>query len=168
MGRTGVFITSAKGTAMRTFLILLAALALTLSACGTDTATTDDAAATPSVAGATTERSDDEAAIAAALDDITMACQDADRDRLRDHVADELHEPLRDRDRDQLFHTDTDATITLLSRTIEVDGDTATVTTVHEVTIDGETTEVERTWEFERTDDGTWVLTELPDCPFRD
>lgn len=131
--------------------VVLGALLLALTGCEAD------------------ETSDpEEAAVVEAVDDVSAACGQRDRERLQARSADPVRDRLRDRDRNMLFGPDEDATLTLLSRTVSIDGDTATVTVVHELTIDGTTTEVERTWVFERTADGDWVLAELPDCPVRD
>jgi hypothetical protein len=135
---------------MRLLAVVLGALLLALTGCEADE-TLDP----------------EEAAVVAAVEDVSTACGDRDRERLQDRSADLVRDRLRDRDRVMLFGSD-DATLTLLSRTVSVDEDTATATVVHELTIDGTTTEVERTWVFERTADGDWVLAELPDCPFRD
>lgn len=136
-------------------------LAAFLAACGTGTTDVTDAAAT----GTEQTSEAEQAEISEALDEVVAACGDRDRDRLQDRLADDLHDQVRDRDRDRLFAAE-GTTIELLSRTVEIDGDTATVTTVIAVTRDDETSEVERTWVFERTEDGTWVLTEVPDCLF--
>lgn len=139
-------------------LALMLALALGAAACGD----ADEAAPSePAAPAAATEEATD------AVDDVLAACQDRDRDRLRDRLDDELADEVRDRDRDRLFAAD-DVTIELVSRTVEVDGDTATVTATFDVTRDGETTQVERVWVLELADDGTWVLTEVPDCILAD
>lgn len=138
-------------------------LAAGLMACG-ETTDTDD---TSTPVDETVSPVAADAEVLEALDDVIAACSDRDRDRLRDTLDPDLGDQVRDRDRDRLF-ADDDVTFDLVSRTVEVDGDTATVTAVFDVTDDGETTQVERVWVFERTDDGTWVLTDVPDCLFAD
>ena len=148
-------------------------LGLLLVGCGTDTTEADDPSAASETAdedvadgsGDETDQAD-EADVVAAAEDVLAACQDRDLDRLRDRMGDG-GDQLRDQDRDRLW-ADDDAEFELLSTSVESDGDTATVTAVVEVTVDGETTEVERVWVFERDEDGEWVLTEVPDCLSRD
>lgn len=138
--------------------LLVAAVGLLVGLAACDTTDPDSDTATPAAATA------DEDAVLDTVDDVVIACQDQDRDRLRNALAEDAQDRIRDRDR--LFAED--ATIEVISRTVEVDGDTATVTVVLEVTRDGEATEVERVWVLERTDDGTWLLTDVPDCLFAD
>lgn len=69
----------------------------------------------------------------------------------------------RVQDRDPLFSPVDE--LDVANREITIDGDTATVTVTLDVTIDGETSQVDRVWTYERVD-GTWVLLEVPDCIF--
>ena len=62
-----------------------------------------------------------------------------------------------------LFARATD--VRLESRTpADIEGDRATVDVRLEVRRDGEVETVERSWELERSADGVWRFSELPDC----
>lgn len=155
-------------------LVLLVSLALMAAACGDDDdtgsadtseqsddngddATTDD---DPADSGDETDPGD-EAALETVSDEVVMACGDQDRDRLRDMSGDGIRDRIRDRD--PLFSAVDELTVT--DRVISIDGDAATVTVTLDVTIGGETTEVERVWSYENVD-GIWVLSDVPDCLF--
>ncbi len=131
---------------------------------GSDTASTSGSVAVTvaSVAGvASTVTTGEEAAVSAAVDDLAVACGAQDRDRLRDLSGDGVRDRVRDQD--QLF-TEVEE-LTVIDREISITGDTATVTAMVEVTVDGDTSQVERVWTFERVD-GVWLLSEVPDCLF--
>lgn len=106
--------------------------------------------------------------LAGAVDAFVAALADRDRDRLRDGTGDELRQRLRDRDLDRLRDcVPAGATVEVVSREATVEGDEAHVRVRLRITdATGATSEVEREWELERRADGTWVLTELPSCPF--
>lgn len=162
---------------LRIFAIAAALTAVALmagAACGDDdddTTTDTPAATSPAEASPTATASatgDDAAAVGEAADEVLSAIRDQDRDRIHDLTGDQLRQRIQDQDFDQLATCLPDgASIEMLSRTVETDGDSATVTVTLQVTDDSGTSQVERVWEFERQDDGTWALTELPDCPFQ-
>ena len=152
------------------FLVLAIALALVVSACGDDddSAANDDTEQTaddPTDDGSTDTDTgaaeEDETAISEAVDDIAVACGAQDRARLRDMSGAGIRDRIRDRE--PLF-TAVDE-LTVVEREIDIDGDTATVTVTLDITIDGDTNQVERIWTYERVD-GVWLLSEVPDCLF--
>jgi predicted lipid-binding transport protein (Tim44 family) len=103
----------------------------------------------------------------AAVDAILATLRDRDRDRLRGELGGQLRDRIRDQDLDRLMTcVPAGATFEVVDRQITISGDTATVTITFSVTEDGKTTEVERVWTFTRQPDGTWLLSELPACPF--
>ncbi len=161
---------STTGLLRRLFpaLALAIALALVVSACGDDddSAVTEDAEETaddPSDDGPTDTAmtEDDEAALSEAVDDIAVACGAQNRDRLRDLGGAGIRDRIRDRD--PLF-TAVDE-LTVVERVIDIDGDTATVTVTLDITVDGDNSQVERVWTYERVD-GAWLLSDVPDCLF--
>jgi hypothetical protein len=100
---------------------------------------------------------------------VTQAIQQRDRDRLQDVLGDQARERARDQDFQRLRDCVPDgATMTLLNRTVSITGDTATVTvTLQMPTFDGQTMTEDRVWTFQQQPNGTWKLTEFPDCPFQ-
>jgi hypothetical protein len=150
-------------------IVLIAFVAFAFSACGDDD---DDVAGSPTATqvetgSQTASATDAEEQVSEAVDDVFVAIRDTQRDRLRDLTGEGLRDRARDQDFDRLMEcVPDDAEIELISREVQVSGDTATVIVTFEITQDGEASEVERIWEFERADDGTWLLTEFPECPF--
>ncbi|HET9017544.1 MAG TPA: hypothetical protein VFN57_18230 [Thermomicrobiaceae bacterium] len=60
------------------------------------------------------------------------------------------------------------ATIDSVTRDVQVDGSTKTVTVTFHLTLaDGTTSDVQRVHVFTLQSDGTWLLTSAPDCPYR-
>ena len=150
----------------RTGLRLLAAvavaavLALIAAACGDSD---DDAASTTAeTSEPSSDTADDEEALASAVDELVAVCEDQDHARLRDLIGPGAQDRIRDQD--NVFNEDVE-NITVLDREVSIDGDSATVTVTLEITLDGETSEAERVWEFEKVDD-VWVLSAVPDCTF--
>ena len=137
----------------------LVAVVATVGGCGDD----DDDTTEPTATSPGDAVSADEEALAEASDDLVDSCATRDRDRLRDLLADGVRDRIRDQD--QLVAEDVED-VAVVSRDIAIDGDTATITVTLAVTIDGETTEVDRVWAYERID-GVWVLSDVPDCLFR-
>lgn len=84
-----------------------------------------------------------------------------------DHVASHDHAHLQQQDVTRLMTCVLDGTrVEPVSRTMTIDGDMATVVVTFSVTAaDGTVSTVTRTWVFERDDDGTWLLIDVPDCP---
>lgn len=114
--------------------------------------------------------SDDQiTAVERAADQVMQAIRDRDRDHLHDMTGHHLRDRMHDQDFDQMMQCIPDgATVDVLARVVEIDNGTATVThTMQLTTADGQVTEIERTWIFEQADDGTWLLSERPDCPFQ-
>lgn len=150
-------------------MAVIAFVAFAFSACGDDD---DDVASSPTASqvetgSPTASATGAEEDVSEAADDVFSAIRDMQRDRLRDLTGQALRDRARDQDYDHLMEcVPENAAIELISREVEISGDTAAVTVTFEVTRDGETYEVERVWEFERSEDGTWLLTEFPDCPF--
>jgi hypothetical protein len=152
-------------------LAVLVTVALAAAACGDDddeAEVTDTPIVTTPATGTTAPA--DESALNEAVDEVLAALQQRDRDRLRDLSGGQLRDQARDQDFERLLQcVPDDAEIDFISRDVEIDGSNATVTITFEVTQDGETTEVERVWEFELSEDGsTWLLMEFPDCPFNE
>ena len=136
-----------------------AALALIAAACGDS----DDAASTTAeTSEPSSDTADDEEALASAVDELVAVCEDQDHARLRDLSGPGVQDRIRDQD--NVFNEDLE-NITVLDREVSIDGDSATVTVTLEITLDGETSEAERVWEFEKVDD-VWVLSAVPDCTF--
>jgi hypothetical protein len=94
-----------------------------------------------------------------AVANLVQACREKSVEGVRGFVA----APVRDSDIEALFALGTD--LQLLSQTVpsEADG-SAEVTVRLRVYRNGETEDVERTWELERTEEGIWLFTELPAC----
>lgn len=136
------------------------ALALApVAGCGDD----DDGTATG--AGATTtlagerERDRDRDRVHQTVEDIADACHDQDRDRLRDHVADQHHDRIRDGSCAALAGA-VDVEVTVDDITVTGDEATATVRLrVHHQ--DGSEDELHEAWRF-RWHDGRWELSEVP------
>ena len=166
-------------------LLRMFAMALILSlvfvACGDDEDDAAEATITPvaatasptepgSGAGEPTASADNQAAVEETADELLLAMQDRDHDRMRDFSGDRLKERSHDQDFEHLATCMPEgASIQVVDRTVDIDNGTATVTqTLELTTADGTTTEAERVWTFERADDGTWVLSEMPECPFQD
>ena len=94
-----------------------------------------------------------------AVVNLIQACREKNIDSVRGFVAN----AVPDRDIEALFARGTD--LQLLSQTVPTSpDDTAEVTVRLRVFRNGETEEVERTWELERDEEGIWLFTELPDC----
>ena len=155
----------------RLLFVLTALLALTLvaSACGDDDNETASTDATEKPVDASTDNGADgtetatgETALSDAADELAVACGGQDRDRLRDLSGAGIRDRIRDRD--SLFSAVDD--LTVADRQIDIDGDSATVTVTLDVTIDGETSQVDRVWTYERVD-GEWFLSDVPDCLFQ-
>jgi|GEM_PF-3935407 predicted lipid-binding transport protein (Tim44 family) len=145
--------------------LVVAALAFGPGACA------DDDPTSASGDGTTTEvvdrpgdqardRDRDRIRIHEAVEDVLGACQDQDRDRLRDRTG--------DRDRDRLRDGSCDAVadgsdVSVTEEDIAIEGDEATVTLRLRVrSRDGEVYELGDTWRFRRSDESGWVLSELP------
>lgn len=132
-----------------------------------------DMTATPAGSGtdatASPAAGDETVAVEQAADAVFDAIRQHDRDRLHDHTGDHLRDRIQDRDLDHLAQCMPEgASMEVVDRTVEIEDGTATVTHTLEVTTaDGETREVERVLTFEQDEDGDWVLTELPECPFQ-
>lgn len=134
-------------------LVCTTVLTLTVVACASSSGSSD---------GASTTLSDEESEVAAVAGEVVDACQDRDRDRLRDLSGDQLRLQIQDRDYDQFFN-DCER-YEIMERTVGVDGDTAQVRFRYRLR-DGD---VERDcmFEFERRGAaGPWRLRALPDCP---
>ncbi|RIK35164.1 MAG: hypothetical protein DCC58_20790 [Chloroflexi bacterium] len=160
--------------------VILLIGSLALAACGGD----DDNGATATTVGQTqvaptattveqsvpTDATEaDTGAVEEAVDAVVLVLQQRDRDRLRDLTGDQLRQRVRDQELDQLQTCIPEgATVEVLGRQVTIDGDTATVTVTLQLTsADGKTSTSERVWTFERQADGSWMLAELPDCPFQ-
>ena len=136
---------------------LVAALAVVLvtslgvTACGSDDATTS-----------VPLNADDEAALIVASDELVAVCAEGDHARLADLSGPGIQG--RTRDQDNVFNGAVESVV-VVDRIVAVDGDTATVAVTLDVTIGGESSEVERIWAYERVDDA-WVLSSVPDCLF--
>ena len=60
------------------------------------------------------------------------------------------------------------ATVSSVTRDVQVDGNTRTVTVTFHLTLaDGTTSDVQRVHVYTLQADGTWALTSAPDCPNR-
>ena len=138
-------------------------------ATGTTTRPAGTAAPTVTRPSGTAQPTDDSAAVSAAVDEVLVAIQERDRDRLHDLSGDQLRDRTRDADRDHVVNCLPEgASVQIVSRDVTITGDTATVTVTFEVTTaDGATQTVERVWTFARQPDGTWRLAEMPECPFQ-
>lgn len=88
-----------------------------------------------------------------------LACREQDGELLRALTAG----PVTDEELQALF--DRGTLLRLVSQTVpEAPGDGTSITVRLEVSRDGATETVERDWALERSEDGVWRLTELPDC----
>lgn len=167
---------------MYRILGLTLVLLLMFAACGDDdedsTSTTAPTAVTSATAtspsgGGTASAVDPTAAsqdVATAADNIILALQTHDRDRLHDGSGDHLRTQDREHDFDRLLECVPEgAMMTMVDREVTIDGDTASVVHTFEITTaDGETSTVERTMVFQLDDAGKWVLSEFPECPFHE
>lgn len=153
-------------------------LALTAAACDGDEEGTSARSPEAEAAEGTVEpgetlaadvaAAEDTAAVEVAVDDVFLVIQQRDQDRLRDFTGDKLQDRIQDQDLQQVATCIPDGTtVDLVSREVVVSGDTATATATFKITQDGETTDVQKVWEFQRQDDGTWALSALPECPFQ-
>ncbi len=104
----------------------------------------------------------DETALLNAVDELVAACNDRDHGRLQDLAGVGTQDRIRGQD--NMFNDDVE-NVTVLDREVSIDGDSGVVKVMLEVTIDGETSEAERVWEYEKVD-GVWVLSAVPDCTF--
>ncbi len=104
----------------------------------------------------------DEELLIAVTDEIAMACGDADPARINDLVGPGTQDRLRGQD--NAFNPDTE-TVVVTDREITIVGDNASVIVTLEVTIDGDTSQADQTWEFVKVD-GNWLLATIPDCSF--
>lgn len=154
--------------------ILVMAMAVGVGGCSQENsvarASPEAAASTSTAPGASaeplaTDKLDQ--ALDDAIDEVVLSLRNQDRDRLRDGTGDRLRDRIQDRDLDRLMACMPErADIDIVAREVAIDGDLATVTITFAITVDGESSEVERTWIFEQAADGAWVLAELPTCPF--
>ena len=146
-------------------ILVVAALAFVPVACS------DDDTTPASSDGTTTEEVDrpgdqvrdrdrDRDRIHQAMEDVLGACQDQDRDRLRDRTGEQDRDRLRDGSCDAVADG---SEVSVVEEDIAVDGDEATVTLRLRVrSRDGETYELGDTWRFRWSDEAGWVLSELP------
>jgi hypothetical protein len=119
-------------------------------------------------ATAVTTQTTDATAAVDEFDSYVAQLQQRDRDRLRDLTGDQLRQRIRDQDLDRLAScVPAGATVTVVSRSVQVSGDTATVTATLKLTLaDGTSSEAQHVVTFVRQADGTWKLSEIPSCPF--
>ena len=137
-------------------LAILLVTALAATACGANTS----AQTTSSLSSTTTLTPEDEE-VAMVADEVLEACQERDRDRLRDLSGDQLRQQLQDRDYDSFFENCESFATT--EQTITRDGDMARVQLRYRLGDEG--LERECTLEMERNGNGPWRLHTLPECP---
>ena len=103
----------------------------------------------------------------ATVDAIIVVVRNGDGAELRDYLGAGLSEQVDDADLDGLAGCIPEGvTLRVLDRTLEVVGNDASATLEFEVTTaDGQTSDVIGVWNFERGDEGDWLLKELPPCP---
>jgi len=141
-------------------------------------ATTPAVSATGTVVTGTVASSSDQTALVTVSDAFVQNLRDqshdrlqdltGDQQRLRDLTSDQLQQQLTDQDLQRLTTCVPDgATVSVINRTVSVNGDTATVTVTLEMTAaDGTKSTVDRVLQFVQQSDGTWKLNALPECPF--
>jgi hypothetical protein len=142
------------------WVIVAAPAALLLAACGGG----GDAPATPAVTVVETMPVAVTLVPSAGDPGITVeqavrACQEKNAELMRNFIAHGV--PIEEIE--AAFATE--AEVRLSSRTLPaIEGDSASIDVVLEVTLAGEMGVVEDTWELERGEDGIWRLTALPAC----
>ena len=133
------------------------------------TPTTSDETPQPTGAGPTVDPAD-MAAIDALVDRVFAAMQQHDENPLRELANEQVRQRIQDRpeDLEAIVTCVAEGTkITIIGRDTRVLEDRARVTLIFELEEGGETREVRDAWEFERQEDGTWLLSRLPRCRFR-
>ena len=157
-GRTGVRV---AGRGSRVAGLVLATLALALlPGCGGS----EREAPTPTVAVTLAPSPSPEAVAPAGdpgvtVEHVILACREKNGDLLRTFLAD----PVPDEEIEALFARGTDVLLTGRTPAVVQDG-RATVEVRLEVRRGGEVEMVERRWRLERSADGVWRFTRLPDC----
>lgn len=137
-------------------LAILLVTALTATACGANSS----AETTSSLSSTTTLTPEDEE-VAMVADEVLEACQERDRDRLRDLSGDQLRQQLQDRDYDNFFENC--ESFDTLERVVTRDGDMARIQLRYR--LGDQELERECTFEMERNGNGPWRLHTWPDCP---
>ena len=133
------------------------------------TPTTGDETPQPTEAGPTVDPAV-MAALDALVDRVFAAMQQRDEDPLRELATEQVRQRIEDRPEDLeaiVTCIAEGATITITVRDTRISGDRARASLTFEVEEGGETREVRDAWEFERQEDGTWLLSRLPRCRFR-
>ncbi len=147
-------------------LAAVAIVALAAAACGGGGEEEgDNAEQTPTT---TATLSQDEVTLDLTVDAVFLFIRQRQRDRLRDLLGEELRQRVEEADLERLANCIPEgAVVQVASKELKVSADTATVKWTFLVTkADGSSDEVKRTWKFERRADGTWALSELPECPY--
>jgi len=131
----------------------------------TATPTPTTAAETPTTAAVAPQ---DTAAVEDAVGEVVEAMRKQDRDGLRDLTCASLRQGIRDEDLDELATCfPMNAKIEILGQQVEVSGDTATATVTLQQLVRAVKTKEQCVLEFECEEEGTWVLSALPECPFQ-
>ena len=133
------------------------------------TPTTGDETPQPTEAGPTVDPAV-LAALDALVDRVFAAMQQRDENPLRELATEQVRQRIEDRPEDLeaiVTCIAEGATITITVRDTRISGDRARASLTFEVEEGGETREVRDAWEFERQEDGTWLLSRLPRCRFR-
>ena len=133
------------------------------------TPTTGDETPQPTEAGPTVDPAV-MAALDALVDRVFAAIQQRDENPLRELATEQVRQRIEDRPEDLeaiVTCIAEGSAITITARDTRISGDRARVTLIFELEEGGETREVRDAWEFERQEDGTWLLSRLPRCRFR-
>ena len=133
------------------------------------TPTTGDETPQPTEAGPTVDPAV-MAALDALVDRVFAAIQQRDENPLRELATEQVRQRIEDRPEDLeaiVTCIAEGSAITITGRDTRISGDRARASLTFEVEEGGETREVRDAWEFERQEDGTWLLSRLPRCRFR-
>jgi glutathione synthase/RimK-type ligase-like ATP-grasp enzyme len=140
------------------FAALLVALT---GACGGD----DTAISLPSPT--TTLAAQDDAAIKGAVATVAAAIQERSADQIRVLLTADAAAKLKDADLQRAASCIPEGdTMQVQSQTIKPVRDGAQVDVSFAISRKGTPRDIKRTWRFQRQADGSWLLSERPECPF--
>jgi hypothetical protein len=152
--------------------VLIGALSL-LIGCGDgngDGSGTTDGGQTPGANGTPgpteTPLSGEESEVNEAVQEVFLSVRLRSSDRLRELLGPSLRDSVTGQELEEAIAcVPRSAGLDIARRAFQLSGDTATATITFSVTEGDQATEVDRIWQFERDDDGTWKLSALPECP---